>query len=964
MRLLPCVPDPAALLLAAAFLRPAPVQAQQVTDVGTPLFANSPTDYPAPYGNWAQGARHQLLIRASELQAAGMQAGTIQALAFQVIGPAGAPLEDFTIRLGTTEQPSLLPAWVDGLAVVYGPTTYIDIDGWNTHPFDTPFVWDGSSNLVVETCFRSPTTTVNAQLLQCATPFTCSTILANADPAICSTPALAPFNTAQRPIMRFTWLQAPPQAAFHPSSGQSCNGTVRFHDTSSGAPTSWQWDLGDGTTAEGPDVTHTYMADGVYTATLTVSNAFGTTSITGEPIAVDLSGPRPIAACTPASPGTVAGIGITNVVLAGAAMPSADAVTEGYADHSCVLLPVTAGSPVALEVATGTATTHNVRAWVDWDDSGTFAASELVLSADHVLHASTSFLVPAFAPVGVPLRVRVIADYDLSAVPQPCTAPAFGQAEDYGLLVTANTDAPDAGFTATPTHTCTGTVQFADTSYHLPTAWSWDFGDGGSNTDPSPQHTYGASGTYLVTLTTSNAAGSDQAHATITVDLEGELIAATCAPATQTPCCGYGLTAFTFAGIASTSGDGSEGYVDRSCGDVAQVEEGHVFPFAAGTGGMNGHDVAIWIDLDNDGAFATSERLYAASNVHDPTGSILVPGGAVTGIPLRLRVIADVVGAGGGPCDAPLFGQCEDFAVTIAPNTDPPTALFDASPRLTCTGAVQFIDQSTGVPTGWNWDFGDGGSSTDPSPQHAYTAPGAYDVTLTVSNANGIDTQTAPAFITVLADAFCDTVRMPLFNDQALTACTGVLTDDGGPNGSYAPGLSAKLTIAPPNATSITLTFSQFAWETGLDYLDIYEGPDTLGLSLGAWTGELLPPMITSATGAITLQQRATSAQAGWPGFIATWECTTLGIGGTGAPMIAAVWPQPADGPMTVSFRQASTTGWRIAIHNALGAKIMDHGLQGGMERYTFDTDAWSPGCYVLTLDTGHGRWSRAIVVR
>ncbi|MBS1582971.1 MAG: CUB domain-containing protein [Bacteroidetes bacterium] len=205
---------------------------------------------------------------------------------------------------------------------------------------------------------------------------------------------------------------------------------------------------------------------------------------------------------------------------------------------------------------------------------------------------------------------------------------------------------------------------------------------------------------------------------------------------------------------------------------------------------------------------------------------------------------------------------------------------------------------------------------------------------------------------------------MPLFNDQVLTACTGVLTDDGGPDDGYAPGLSAKLTIAPPGATSITLTFSQFAWETGLDYLDIYEGPDTLGPSLGAWTGELLPPTITSATGAITLQQRATSAQAGWPGFIATWECTTLGIGDAGGPMIAAVWPQPADGPVTVSFRDASTAGWRIAIHNALGAKIMDHGLQGGTQRYTFDTGAWSPGCYVLTLDTGHGRWSRAIVVR
>jgi len=53
--------------------------------VGTGVVQNSPTDYPAPYGNWYWGARHQMLIRASELSEAGLTAGNITSLAFDIV---------------------------------------------------------------------------------------------------------------------------------------------------------------------------------------------------------------------------------------------------------------------------------------------------------------------------------------------------------------------------------------------------------------------------------------------------------------------------------------------------------------------------------------------------------------------------------------------------------------------------------------------------------------------------------------------------------------------------------------------------------------------------------------------------------------------------------------------------------------------------------------------------------------
>ena len=53
--------------------------------IDTGNVQNSPTDYPAPYGNWYWAARHQMLFRASELSDAGLSAGDITSLAFDVV---------------------------------------------------------------------------------------------------------------------------------------------------------------------------------------------------------------------------------------------------------------------------------------------------------------------------------------------------------------------------------------------------------------------------------------------------------------------------------------------------------------------------------------------------------------------------------------------------------------------------------------------------------------------------------------------------------------------------------------------------------------------------------------------------------------------------------------------------------------------------------------------------------------
>ena len=83
---------------------------------------------------------------------------------------------------------------------------------------------------------------------------------------------------------------------------------------------------------------------------------------------------------------------------------------------------------------------------------------------------------------------------------------------------------PSAGFTTSATTTIHDVpVVFTDTSSDNATSWSWDFGDGGTSTVPSPTHAWSTPGTYTVSLVVSNIYGpSEPATTTMTVTLDEE----------------------------------------------------------------------------------------------------------------------------------------------------------------------------------------------------------------------------------------------------------------------------------------------------------------------------------------------------------------------------------------------------------------------------------------------------------
>lgn len=176
--------------------------------VGTGTGQNTGTSYPAPYGNWYNGARHQMLITASELNALGVNgAANFNSLAFNVIQVNGTPLTDFTLKMGNYASATLSTFVSTGMTQVFYAPSYTEVLGWNTHTFSNSFQWDGVSNVLVEVCFNNyPNGFTNNAVTQYTTYPNTRTIYyrSDVDANLCSNSSAFVTSSNDRPNMQFT----------------------------------------------------------------------------------------------------------------------------------------------------------------------------------------------------------------------------------------------------------------------------------------------------------------------------------------------------------------------------------------------------------------------------------------------------------------------------------------------------------------------------------------------------------------------------------------------------------------------------------------------------------------------------------------------------------------------------------------------------------------------------------------
>ncbi len=114
---------------------------------------------PTLFGNFLRSSRSQMLYTRAELQAALGGPAVIKALTFSNgVFNSSAFLQNFTIKMGCAFQDSLT-TWNDNLFTVYSVGNYTPQPGWlNGIVLQTPYYWDGNSDLLIDICNYNPTT--------------------------------------------------------------------------------------------------------------------------------------------------------------------------------------------------------------------------------------------------------------------------------------------------------------------------------------------------------------------------------------------------------------------------------------------------------------------------------------------------------------------------------------------------------------------------------------------------------------------------------------------------------------------------------------------------------------------------------------------------------------------------------------------------------------------------------------
>ena len=306
---------------------------------------------------------------------------------------------------------------------------------------------------------------------------------------------------------------SPPVTEFETATLKSCDGRVDFLDLSTNVPTSWTWDFGDGNQSSLQNPTHTYAASGTYTVKLITSNLYGSDNTTKTSYITVKLADAVKSACIPTTNSHREDYGIHSVLFESINNKSEDG-RVGYEDFSCAQQVVVAESKTYnIEVKTGSLNLEDVYVWIDFNNDGILdsGTEQVFYSGSDSLHKGT-ITIPSASIKFKSLRMRVMSDI-LGTNLNACTNPTYGQAEDYGLIITGDTSgqpqAPTASFSADSVQSCLGLIKFSENSSNSPTSWSWDFGDGKTSIIKDPVHQYTSAGIFTIKLTASNSIGND-----------------------------------------------------------------------------------------------------------------------------------------------------------------------------------------------------------------------------------------------------------------------------------------------------------------------------------------------------------------------------------------------------------------------------------------------------------------------
>lgn len=490
---------------------------------------------------------------------------------------------------------------------------------------------------------------------------------------------------------------AQPTANFTVNATHACNSlTATFTDLSTGSPTTWFWNFGNGQTSTIQNPTILYSAAGVYTVSLTVTNGLGGNTITKTNFIVVDKSPvanfaiSSTAGCLPFSVSFVDQSGTSSGSITNWSWDLGDGTTTNVQNPIHTYF-VDSSYTVKLKVQSSTGCVDSLT-----------LTDTVKVGAKPVVGFSSNQKNDLCASIGVKFNNLTTGNYTscLWYFGDGDTTSKFEPSHKFSdtgfmnvKLVVYNFGCADSLEIKNFVHikppivkpyckrSCDSPyTKYFGSKYIGAKHFNWDFGDGVSeSTDKTPSHTYQKPGLYYVTLTASGSECDYKETLVVTVIDEHP--------------------SFTFTGGNGAVCSNQFVKFNASNYDVANI------------------DSLIWNYGDGNSSLGTSSssnHLYSQTGTYNPS--------------LIIRTIQG----------------CYDTIQTNASlAVHGPDAQFSVD-SFTCTSfKLNFKDMSTGDGSSpivqWQWDYGDGNSGTyNAAPFiHQYNTNGIYKVSLKVTDASG-----------------------------------------------------------------------------------------------------------------------------------------------------------------------------------------------------------------------------------
>ncbi|RLF59258.1 MAG: hypothetical protein DRN27_03200, partial [Thermoplasmata archaeon] len=506
---------------------------------------------------------------------------------------------------------------------------------------------------------------------------------------------LVPVNHA--PVANFTY------APTNPSSLD----VVQFNDTSTDPDgnidiVNWSWIFGDGNSSYDQNATHTYTSNGNFTVILFILDSSGVENSTQQNITILNIGPIANFSYSPSNPHTNIDVifNSTSIDYDGSIVNWSWDFDDGNISY---------GENTTHQFLEGV---YNVVLFIR-DNTGATNFTNKTITVTNIqpnvdftyfpVHPTTADII-SFIDQSSDRNERNIVnwswDFDdgnISYTQNPTHQ--YANSGDYNvtLTITDNDMAtnsttkivpvsnlpPIANFSYNPNNpTSLDLISFNDSSYDSDgtiVSWYWNFGDGNTSTSQNTTHSYADNGTYLVSLTVTDDDGDND---TITKQVSLANI--------------IPIVNFSYLPTTPTTAD--------------------LITFNDSSYDSDGTIVSWYWDFD-DGNTSTSQN---TTHSYADNGTYLVS-----------LTVTDDDGASNStikPITILNIGPTANFSyVPLSPQSDE---------------MIDFTDESTdsdGVIVNWTWIFDDGNISNNQHPNHQYADSGLYNVTLIVTDDDGMN---------------------------------------------------------------------------------------------------------------------------------------------------------------------------------------------------------------------------------